>query len=102
MMSLRARYLLRDLCLAAATAFAGCSDPPTGVTVLPSTLHDVAVSRGVANVLSAVLTARTEHVDSVAVRYGPSEAMLDSITPAVVPVSGEVAAPVLGLRPTTT
>ena len=52
--------------------------------------------------LSAVLTARTEHVDSVAVRYGPSEAMLDSITPAVVPVNGEVAAPVLGLRPTTT
>jgi hypothetical protein len=48
------------------------------------------------------MTARTQYVDSVAVRYGRSEAQLDSITPAAVPVDGEVTAPVLGLRPTTT
>jgi Arylsulfotransferase (ASST) len=72
------------------------------VTVSSPILHEVAVSRRVANVLSAVMTARTQYVDSVAVRYGLSETVLDSITPAVVPMDGEVAAPVLGLRPTTT
>ncbi len=45
------------------------------------------------------MTARTQYVDSVAVRYGLSEAALDSITPTLVTVDGEVAVPVLGLQP---
>jgi Arylsulfotransferase (ASST) len=88
--------------LAAAAALAGCTDPPTGVTAPAPVLEEVAVSRGVGNVLSALMTARTQFTDSVAVRYGLPGAVLDSVTPVVVPGNGEVSAPVLGLRPTTT
>jgi hypothetical protein len=102
MMPRWSRSSLGYLRLTAAAALAGCGDQPTEVPASPPIVEAVTASQGVANVLSARMTARTQYVDSVAVRYGLSKAQLDSITPAAVPVDGEVTAPVLGLRPTTT
>jgi hypothetical protein len=85
--------------LAAMVAVAGCGDS-VGVPP-PPTVEKVAASAGMANVLSVVMTARTEFVDSVAVRYGKPGQLLDSITPGAVAVNGKAVAPVFGLLPST-
>jgi hypothetical protein len=94
------RSSLGYLHLVAAAALSGCGDQPTEVPAPP--IVEAVAARGGVNALSALITARTQHVDSVAVRYGISESRLDSITPAVASPDGEVTAPVLGLRPSTT
>jgi len=95
----RPRSRLGALRLAATAALAGCADP-IGVPPAPI-LEEVEGSGGVANVLSALMTARTQFTDSVAVRYGKAGQVLDSITPAAIPANGEVVAPVFGLLPST-
>jgi arylsulfotransferase ASST len=51
------------------------------------------------NVLSAIVTARVQLADSVAVRYGLDGAPPDQVTPAIVPSGEDVQIPVLGLLP---
>jgi hypothetical protein len=60
-----------------------------------------AVTAVAGNALAAIVTARTLHTDSIAVRYRPVSAADDSVTPSVPVTSDQVVAPVLGLLPET-
>src|SRR2546427_224397 len=71
----------------------GGTPPPT-----PAILAS-AVADNPSNVLTAVVTGRVRHADSVAVRYGLAGSPLDSATPAVTLAGDSVLVPVLGLLP---
>ena len=68
----------------------------------PPTLETSAATVGLDNVLSVQITARAFGAESVVVRYGRPGASLDSTTPGVARVEGDVRIPVLGLWPETT
>src|SRR2546428_5063863 len=73
-----------------------------GVTPLPTpAILASAVADNPSNVLTAVVTGRVRHADSVAVRYGVAGSALDSATPAVTLAVDSVLVPVLGLLPDT-
>lgn len=79
-----------------------CRDEPAAPTIgLTPIVHSAVVAPNEANVLSAIVSARTHDADSVAVRFrlvGASDAA-DSVTPAVRAVVGRATIPVLGLLP---
>ena len=79
---------------------AACSSDsgPTIEPPPPPAVVSAAVSAGPHNVLSAAVSAALQHADSVAVRYGPGEA-LDSTTPARSLPGDAVGLPVLELTP---
>ncbi len=81
--------------LSACSGDAGVVTPP-----LPPVIDAVVVTANPNNVLSAVVAVRVRLADSVAVRYAPA-LILDSITPAVVPLGDSAVLPVLGLLPGT-
>jgi hypothetical protein len=79
----------------------GCSETPTGPDELPPAINTSRVEPNQHNVLSAIVTVRARHADSIVVRYRLADdvAGADNATPAVS-VQGELAAvPVLGLLP---
>ena len=81
-------------------ALAGCGDGVTGPTRSP-VLAEVAAAGGTGNVLSAVVSGRVLHADSVALRYGTRGGPLDGRTPSVVPMDDRLELPLLGLLPNT-
>ena len=84
--------------LVAAGVLAGCSDAPAGPDDGPAPVIESAVPLpGTPNALSAMLSVRVRHADSVVVRVEP--ALDDSLTAAVAPANDTVTIPVLGLRP---
>ncbi|HJR64981.1 MAG TPA: arylsulfotransferase family protein [Gemmatimonadaceae bacterium] len=78
---------------------AGCSDAPTEPEHIAAPIIESAVAlASTPNVLSAALSVRVRHADSVVVRIEPASD--DNRTAAVVPASDTLTIPVLGLRPT--
>ena len=107
----RARWVLRGLSAAILLHSAACEpdgpvapttppDPPTPPYFAPRVLASTA-SPIPANALGANVAVRLRFTDSVAVRYGLAGNMLDSTTPAVVPLGDSALVPVLGLVPDT-
>jgi Arylsulfotransferase (ASST) len=95
---MRARKLLGALALLAACG----SDLRVVTPPIPPVIDAVAVAPSPDNVLGAVVGVRVRRADSVAVRYAPPPGLLlDSITPAVVPLGDSAVVPVLGLLPGT-
>jgi hypothetical protein len=84
--------------LASTVLLAGCLDGPVGLTPPSAPIIDAASAvANQHNVLSAVVSVRVRHADSVAVRLHP--ATDDSMTPAMLPVGDAASIPVLGLNP---
>lgn len=79
---------------------AGCDDG-LGPSPTPVVRTAVAASNP-GNVLSLLVTAETQHADSVAVLYGVTGGPLESVSPALLPDADRVVVPVLGLLPETT
>jgi predicted Rdx family selenoprotein len=89
--------------LAAVLVAAGCDDAIDCVACPPPpTLESSFAAVRATNVLSVLVTANVRGADSVVVRYGLPSGSLDSLTPAVRRVEGDVEIPVLGLWPETT
>jgi hypothetical protein len=88
--------------LCAAVLIAACVNEPSApsLSVAPAIAASAVVANS-DNVLSATLSVRVLHADSVGVRFHvkDSGASTDSVAPAVRTVGGSVAIPVLGLLP---
>ncbi|HWC73690.1 MAG TPA: arylsulfotransferase family protein [Gemmatimonadales bacterium] len=79
---------------------AACAHDTSSGTPPEPVIESVSVAGAAVNVLSAMVTVHVRLADSVAVRYGTG-ALIDQISPAVIP-NGEVAVvPILGLAPVT-
>jgi len=85
--------------IGAAVFAVGCASEPLGVRPFPPVIDAAAVVPNPDNALSAVVSVRVRHADSVAVFYGLQGSALDSATPAVTPVGDQALIPVLGLLP---
>jgi Arylsulfotransferase (ASST) len=88
--------------LAAALLLAGCGDTRMGVAPpRPPAIDAAVVTPNDYNVLSAVVSVRVHHADSVAVRFHPADMPLagDSATPSVPALGDAATVPVLGLLP---
>lgn len=84
------------------TLCAGCAaEPVTPPAPLPPVLVASAAASNPNNALSAIVSATTRLVDSVAVRFGVAGTMEEGSTPAVLVVGDAAFVPVLGLRPDT-
>jgi len=82
--------------IAACSADRGVAPPPEAPAIA-----QVTVTANPHNALSAIVSVRVRHADSVAVRFRLADdaAAVDSMTPAVAPVGDVTAIPVLGLLP---
>jgi hypothetical protein len=93
----------RNAALGAVLAASGCAfagDGPLEPTACSEpAVSRVAVTTNPTNVVSALVTAKVRHVDSVVVRFGVYA--LDSATPAFTPSGDSVLAHILGLYPAT-
>ncbi len=87
------------LLVAALLISVGCGTDDGVTPPPPPAILASAVADNPSNVLSAVVTGRVRHADSVAVRYGLAGSPLDSATPAVTLAGDSVLVPVLGLLP---
>ena len=87
------------LLVAALLISVGCGTDDGVTSPPPPAILASAVADNPSNVLSAVVTGRVRHADSVAVRYGLAGSPLDSATPAVTLAGDSVLVPVLGLLP---
>src|SRR5437773_1784937 len=87
------------LLVAALLITVGCGTDDGVTSPPPPAILASAVADNPSNVLSAVVTGRVRHADSVAVRYGLAGSPLDSATPAVTLAGDSVLVPVLGLLP---
>ena len=85
--------------LALTTSLVGACADRDVVGPDPPIIVGATVSANAYNVLSAVVTARVEHAESVAVRVSLAGESTTSLTPAVVVVSDTAVVPVLGLLP---
>jgi len=83
------------------TIVACVNEPAAPVPPLEPTIGRAVVSANSNNVLSAVVSVRVSHADSVAVQFylGDVASAGDSVTPGVKTLGDSVAIPVLGLLP---
>jgi hypothetical protein len=89
--------------LGPAILLGGCLSEPAAVDPsVPPVIDAAGVRPGPHNVLSAVVSVRVRHADSVAVRFRLDESTTadDNETPVVPAAEGSVMVPVLGLLPT--
>ena len=86
---------MRRATIVGVMTLAGCLDAPVGLVRPPAPVIDAAAAvTSAQNVLSAIVTVRVRHADSVAVRLAD-----ESVTPAVALIDDTATIPVLGLRP---
>jgi hypothetical protein len=94
------RHLRRAIGIAAVALVVACASDSTGGALSESLIERVSVRGAPVNVLSALVTVHVRSADSVAVRYGTG-ALIDGVSPAVVPTADSTVVPILGLEPGT-
>ncbi len=87
--------------IGAAVLVAACANEPGVSPPLPPAIDAAAAAANAHNALSAVVSVRVRHADSVIVRFHLGDAVTagDSVTPAVTTVGDVVRISVLGLLP---